>query len=288
MRTLSPRQEAWRQFKANPFAVVGLCFLGFMMSACFIGPFFLVHGYAAQHFDAVNQGPSLRFWLGTDSLGRDLLVRLLYGGRISFAVGFAATGVSLIVGLFFGAFAAYTGGKVDTWMMRFADFLYALPFTILVILLSVVFGRHFILLFVAIGAVEWLTMARIVRAQVLSIKMQEFLQAAVLLGLPRYQIIWRHILPNLWGPVIVYGTLTVPAVMLLEATLSFLGLGVQPPMSSWGLLIHDGVTVMELCPWALLFPTLFFCLTLLSLNFLGEGLRDALDPQSKIETHAAT
>ncbi len=272
----------------NRFALWGLIFVSVMVFACAIGPFFLSHGYATQHFDAVNEGPSMRFWLGTDALGRDLLVRILQGGRISFAVGFAATAVSLCIGLFFGAFAGYMGGKVDAWMMRFVDFLYALPFTILVILLTVFFGRHFILLFVAIGAVEWLTMARIVRAQVISIKMQEFLQAAILLGLSRRQIILKHIVPNLWGPVIVYGTLTVPAAMLLEATLSFLGLGVQPPMSSWGVLIHDGVNVMELCPWALIFPTLFFSLTLLSLNFLGEGLRDALDPQSKIETHAAT
>ena len=255
-----------------------------MIMLCIIGPWIMPDGYAAQHFDAVNQAPNNRFWMGTDALGRDLFVRLLYGGRISFGVGFAATAISLCIGLLYGAFAGYTGGKIDTWMMRFVDFLYALPFTILVVLLTVTFGRHFILLFIAIGAVEWLTMARIVRAHVLSIKNQEFIQAASLLGLSQTHILRRHIIPNLWGPVIVYGTLTVPASMLLEATLSFLGLGVQPPISSWGVLIHDGVSTMENCPWALIFPVLFFSLTLLSLNFIGEGLRAALDPQARLDT----
>ena len=221
--------------------------------------------------------PSAEHLLGTDKLGRDQLARVLYGGRVSLLVGLAATGVSLTIGLFWGSVAGYLGGKVDAVMMRIVDILYALPFTIFVILLMTVFGRNFILLFVAIGAVEWLTMARIVRGQVLALKRQEFIEAAVALGLRKRRIILRHMIPNVLGPVAVYTTLTIPAVMLLEAFLSFLGLGVQPPMSSWGLLIKEGAEMMEEAPWLLVYPAALFTLTLFSLNFLGDGLRDALD-----------
>lgn len=229
----------------------------------------------------VTYEPSNRRHLfGTDPLGRDLLTRVLIGGRISLAVGFAATIVSVLIGVLWGAIAGFVGGKTDTVMMRFADILYALPFTVIVILLMVMFGRNFILLFVAIGAVEWLTMARIVRGQILSLKNQEFIEAAISLGLPGHRILFRHLIPNVLGPIIIYATLTFPEVMLLEAVLSFLGLGVQPPLSSWGVLIDEGSRTMETSIWLLICPAFFFSLTLFCLNFLGDGLRDALDPKS--------
>jgi oligopeptide transport system permease protein len=209
-----------------------------------------------------------------------LLTRILYGGRVSLLVGVAATSVSLLIGVLYGAIAGFAGGRLDSFMMRVVDVLYALPFTIFVIILMVFFGRNFILLFLAIGAVEWLTMARIVRSQVLSIREKEYIEAARVLGYSTSRIILRHVLPNTLGPVIVYVTLTIPQVMLVEAFLSFLGLGVQPPMSSWGILIREGVETMEEFPWLLLFPSIALSLTLFSLNFLGDGLRDALDPRA--------
>src|ERR1700740_812706 len=221
-----------------------------------------------------------RHFFGTDSLGRDVLTRVLIGGRISLAVGFAATLVSVVIGVTWGATAGFVGGKIDNLMMRIVDILYALPFTVIVILLMVMFGRNFILLFVAIGAVEWLTMARIVRGQIISLKNQEFIEAAISLGLPNHRILFRHLIPNVMGPIIIYATLTFPEVMLLEAVLSFLGLGVQPPLSSWGVLIDEGSRTMETSIWLLVCPAIFFSLTLFSLNFLGDGLRDALDPKS--------
>ncbi len=226
------------------------------------------------------QKSTRRHLFGTDALGRDLLTRVLIGGQISLAVGFAATLVSVVIGVLWGAVAGFLGGKVDVLMMRLVDILYALPFTVIVILLMVTFGRNFILLFVAIGAVEWLTMARIVRGQIISLRRQEFVEAAVSLGLSERRIILRHLIPNVLGPVIIYTTLTVPDVMLLEAVLSFLGLGVPPPLSSWGALLDDGARTMETSLWLLVFPAVFFSSTLFSLNFLGDGLRDALDPKS--------
>jgi oligopeptide transport system permease protein len=276
-------QNAWERLRKNKLAVAGGILILLLAILCFLAPLIAkITGYSYQETDLAlgPVPPSAEHWLGTDRLGRDLFIRLLYGGRISLMVGLAATLVSLTIGVFYGAISGFIGGKVDALMMRMVDILYALPFTIFVILLMVFFGRDIILLFVAIGAVEWLTMARIVRGQVMSLKHQEFVDAARLLGVRKRNIIWRHMIPNLLGPVVVYATLTIPGVMLLEAFLSFLGLGVQPPMSSWGVLIKEGAEVMEEYPWMLFFPGASLAVTLFSLNFLGDGLRDALDVRS--------
>ena len=269
--------DAWHRLKKNRLAVIGGALLAGLTILCIAGPWFLRMSYQEQNLDLGAAAPSAAHWFGTDTLGRDLFVRLLYGGRISLGVGLCATFVALTIGVIYGAIAGYLGGKIDATMMRLVDIIYALPFTIFVILLMVFFGRNIILLFVAIGAVEWLTMARIVRSQIMALKKMEFIEAARSLGLSNTRIIFRHLLPNALGPIIVYTTLTIPAVMLLEAFLSFLGLGVQPPMSSWGTLIKDGAEKMEEFPWLLIFPGSIFSLTLFSLNFLGDGLRDALD-----------
>jgi oligopeptide transport system permease protein len=272
--------DAWLRLRKNKLAVFGMFSLTLITLACVAGPWLSPYCYEEQNLDLGASAPSAQHWLGTDTLGRDLLVRLLFGGRVSLGVGLAATFVALTLGVVYGAVAGFFGGKRDAVMMRTVDIMYSLPFPIFVILLMVFFGRNIILLFVAIGAVEWLTMARIVRSQVMAVKKMEFIEAARSLGFGRRRIIFRHILPNILGPIIVYTTLTIPAVMLLEAFLSFLGLGVQPPMSSWGVLIKDGAEKMEEFPWLLVFPGTMFSLTLFSLNFLGDGLRDALDVRS--------
>jgi oligopeptide transport system permease protein len=277
---LSPGQQAMRRFRQNKAAMLGAALLALFLVLSILGPFFSPYSYETQDLQKGAIAPCTQHWLGTDPLGRDLLTRILYGGRVSFAVGLAATSVSLVIGVLYGAISGYIGGKLDSLMMRTVDLLYALPFTVFVILLMVFFGRNFILLFAAIGAVEWLTMARIVRAQVLALKRQEFVQAALAMGASTRRIVLQHLIPNAIGPVIVYCTLTIPEVMLLESFLSFLGLGVQPPMSSLGSLIKDGAEAMEEYPWLLLYPGLTLSLTLFSLNFLGDGLRDALDPRS--------
>jgi oligopeptide transport system permease protein len=272
--------DAWLRLRKNRLALFGAAVLVVVSIACVAGPWFSSYGYEQQFLELGASGPGAQHWLGTDTLGRDLLVRTLYGGRISLAVGLVATLVAVTIGVVYGAVAGFFEGKIDAVMMRIVDIMYSLPFTIFVILLMVFFGREIILLFVAIGAVEWLTMARIVRAQVMSVKRMEFVEAARSLGFGRGRLIFRHILPNIVGPIIVYTTLTIPSVMLLEAFLSFLGLGVQAPMSSWGVLIKDGAEKMEEFPWLLYFPGAVFSLTLFSLNFLGDGLRDALDVRS--------
>lgn len=273
----SPWRDAWARLSRNRMAIFGLVMTLLLAGVSVVGPWLSPYGYEEQNLALGATPPGAGHWLGTDPLGRDLLTRMLYGGRISLSVGLLATAVSLCIGVLYGAIAGYVGGRLDALMMRVVELIYAIPFTVFVILLMVLFGRQFILLFVAIGAVEWLTMARIVRAQVMAVKRQEFIEAAHALGLRRRRILVRHLIPNALGPILVYATLTVPMVMLLEAFLSFLGLGVPPPMSSWGVLIKEGAETMREYPWLLLFPGGAFALTLFSLNFLGDGLRDALD-----------
>ena len=272
--------DAWLRLRKNKLALFGLSILILEIIIALLTPWIAPYGYEEQNLDLGASAPSAAHWLGTDTLGRDLLTRIMYGGRVSLMVGFIATGVALLIGVIYGAVAGYLGGKIDAVMMRLVDILYALPFMIFIILLMVIFGQNILLLFFAIGAVEWLTMARIVRGQVLSLRRQEYIEAAISIGLGPWTIIRRHIIPNTLGPVIVYTTLTIPSVMLLEAFLSFLGLGIQPPQSSWGLLISYGVETMEEYPWLLIYPGLVLSITLFALNFLGDGLRDALDPRA--------
>ena len=273
-------QDAWIKLSKNYLALLGLAVLVLLVVISLLTPWIAPYSYSAQNLDIGATAPSLQHWFGTDIFGRDMLTRIMYGGRVSLMVGFVATGVALVIGILWGAIAGFYGGRIDALMMRIVDILYALPFMIFIVLLMVVFGRNILLLFLAIGAVEWLTMARIVRGQVMSLRHQEFVEAANSLGLSQWTIIRRHIIPNTLGPVIVYTTLTIPSVMLLEAFLSFLGLGIQPPESSWGLLISYGVETMEEYPWLLVFPGIALSLTLFALNFLGDGLRDALDPRT--------
>ena len=275
-------EDARRRLMRNRAAVTGMIVLGLLVVAAVVGPWLSPFTY-----DEVNKSdvwlPPLQggHLMGSDALGRDLLTRLLVGLRVSLAIGFVATFVSLVIGVAWGAVAGYVGGKLDEVMMRFVDVLYSLPFIFFVILLMVTFGSNIILIFVAIGAVEWLTMSRIVRGQTLTLKNKEFVEAARAAGLNRGAIIFRHIVPNLLGPVVVYVTLTIPAVILAESFLSFLGLGVQPPMASLGALIAGGASDMELAPWLLIFPSLVMVMTLMSFNFIGDGLRDAIDPKDR-------
>jgi oligopeptide transport system permease protein len=293
--------DAWRRLRRNRLAMFGLAVVVVMVVACLAGPPIVARatGYTYDYIPADRSlikamppftGPEGGFsWthpMGTDTAGRDMLARVLLGGRISLMVGIISTLVSLVIGTAFGATAGYLGGRVDEVMMRIVDVLYAIPYMMVVIVLLAFFGGQsplgqLLLLFVALGAVSWLTMARIVRGQVMSLKSQEFVLAARATGVRPATIVARHLVPNTLGPVIVYATLTVPSVMLLEAFLSYLGLGVQAPLASWGSLAAEGIQNVAVFPWQLLFPGLTMALTLFSLNFLGDGLRDALDPQMR-------
>ena len=304
-------RDAWRRLRRNKLAMFGLGVIAFMIVAVIIGPAIIkwTTGYTYDFMPSdtnLNKAlaPSFTHLMGTDDSGRDILARVLQGGRISLMVGIISTTVSLIIGVSYGATAGYLGGRIDNLMMRIVDVLYSIPYILIVIVLLSVFGgpstpewiqwlsttlggagnqglSQIFLLFFALGLVSWLTMARVVRGQILSLKNQEFVLAAKATGVSTFGIIFRHLVPNALGPVIVYATLTVPSVMLTEAFLSYLGLGVQPPYASWGSLASDGVKNIAIFPWQLLFPGLTMALTLFSLNFLGDGLRDALDPQTR-------
>lgn len=294
-------KDAWRRLLKNKLAVFGMIVVALIIVASLAGPPIIkaTTGYTYDYipkdsnlikafppFTAPDGSFSWAHPMGTDDAGRDILARVLLGGRISLMVGIIATIVSLIIGISFGATSGFLGGRVDNVMMRVVDVLYALPYMMIVIVLLAMFGNksplgQLMLLFVALGAVSWLTMARIVRGQVISLKNQEFVMAARATGVSNSKIIFRHLVPNTLGPVIVYATLTIPSVMLQEAFLSFLGLGVQAPLASWGSLSSEGVNNIAIFPWQLIFPGVTMALTLFSLNFLGDGLRDALDPQMR-------
>jgi oligopeptide transport system permease protein len=276
-------RDAWRRLRQNGAATVSLVLLAVISLVCFVGPWLTPWALDEVDWNAFLAPPSIAsgHYAGTDSNGRDLLTRVFYGGQISLSVALVATLVSLVIGVLYGAIAGYFGGRVDNLMMRFVDIMYSLPFMFMVILLMVVFGRNILLIYAAIGAVEWLDMSRIVRGQVLALKRREFVEAAHALGVSSFKIVTRHLIPNAIGPVIIYVTLTVPKVILLESFLSFLGLGVQEPLTSWGVLISEGKDMMETAPWMLIVPSAFLAITLLCLNFLGDGLRDALDPKTR-------
>lgn len=297
--------DAWLRLKKNRMATASLFILIFITVLCFILPFFaIIKDPNIQNLENTFQKPNIHHFLGTDQVGRDILARLLLGGQISILVGIVSTALSLIIGVSYGSIAGYIGGKTDSVMMRIVDILYGLPFLVIVILFSILISEYMELaaeimiddwglnktmvlkftnlvpLFIAISALGWLTMARIARAQVMSVKKQEYIEAAMSLGLSHWKILTRHIMPNILGSIIVYTTLTVPGFILTEASLSYLGLGVESPNSSWGILLKEGANYMETQPQLLIIPSVIFSITLFALNFLGDGLRDALDPKA--------
>jgi len=280
-RSLS--SDAWSTLRQNRAAMAAALVLGVVVLLVLFGPSLSAWRFDKPNWDEIAVPPALfgGHLFGTDSLGRDLFTRTLIGGRMSLLVGIVSTLVSLIIGIAYGATAGFLGGRTDRMMMRIVDILYALPFMFLVILLMVLFGRNILLIFVAIGAINWLDMARIVRGQTLGLKQREFIEAARVSGVKTGRIILRHIVPNLLGVVVIYVTLTIPQVILVESFLSFLGLGVQEPMTSWGVMVSDGALDMENAPWMLIFPAVFLAVTLFCFNYLGDGLRDALDPRDR-------
>lgn len=275
--------DALRRLFANKAALISMIVFGFIVLAAFIGPHLLPWGYSQVDWNNIRTPPDFdagHYW-GTDQNGRDLLARSLQGTQMSLLVALVATLVSVIIGVVYGAVSGYFGGRVDALMMRFVDVMYALPYILFVIILMVIFGRNPILLFAAIGLVEWLTMARIVRGQTLALKEKEFVEAARAGGAKPFTIIMRHIVPNLTGPVVIYATLTIPEIIIVESFLSYLGLGIQEPQTSLGTLISAGTSVSEAMPWMLYFPAAILVTMLLCLSFIGDGLRDALDPKDR-------
>jgi oligopeptide transport system permease protein len=283
-RGRSPWRDARTRFMRNKAAVVSLALLVLIALACIAGPWLLHADFDTTDWNAMSLPPTLQgqHWWGTDESGRDLLVRCLIGGRISLMVGLLATIASVAIGIAWGATAGFVGGKVDGFMMRFVDMMYAIPYLLIAILLVTILGREFYLVVLAITAFSWMDMARVVRGQTLSLRTMEFVEAARAIGVPTRRIIFGHVVPNLLGVVVIYTTVTVPGVILTESVLSFLGLGIQEPMTSWGVLIEDGAKVMDVAPWMLLFPAAMLSLTLYCFNFIGDGLRDALDPKERI------
>lgn len=274
---------AARRFRANRAAMGGVVVLALITLGAIFVPMFWPHDIGQVSLGALAQPPSLHdfHWFGTDANGRDLFVRVFFGARVSLAIGLIATLVALVIGVAYGATAGYAGGIVDTLMMRVVDVMYALPLLFLIIVLVTIFGTNIFLIFVGIGCVEWLTMARIVRGQTLSIKQREFMESARAIGLPHAKVLRRYVIPNAIGPVIVYSTILIPINIIIESSLSFLGLGVQEPLTSWGLLVSQGAAQIDAAPWMLIFPGVFLAVTMFCFNFIGDGLRDALDPKGR-------
>jgi oligopeptide transport system permease protein len=279
----SPWAAARSRFGKNKAAVFSLCLLGLMTLACIVGPYLLPHAFDSADWDAMSLPPTWKnmHWFGTDDSGRDLMVRTLIGGRISLMVGLMATIASVAIGIVWGATAGFIGGRVDAFMMRIVDIMYAVPYLLIAILTVTLLGRAFYLVVITITVFSWMDMARVVRGQTLSLRSKEFVEAARAIGVPTHRIIFQHIVPNLLGVVAVYTTITVPGVIITESVLSFLGLGIQEPMTSWGVLIHDGAQVMEVSPWILLYPAAMLSTALYCFNYIGDGLRDALDPNDR-------
>jgi oligopeptide transport system permease protein len=280
-------RSLWRaaaaRFLANRSAVVGLVLLALIVGFSLFAPLLSPHDMEETYWESIQIGPTFEnaHWFGTDANGRDLFVRVAAGGRISLAIGLITALTSLLIGVVYGAVAGYVGGRADEWMMRIVDVLYALPLIFFIIILVTVFGRNILLVFLAIGCIEWLTIARIVRGQTIAVKETEYIEAARSLGVPFGRMVLRHVVPNVLGPVIVFSTLLIPTVILVESFLSFLGLGVQEPSTSWGLLISQGTATLDTAPWLLLIPAGFLAATMFAFNFIGDGLRDALDPKAR-------
>jgi oligopeptide transport system permease protein len=279
----SPWQDARARFLRNKAAVVSVALLAIITLACIAGPWLLPNQFDSADWNAMSVPPTFAHWhlFGTDETGRDLFVRCLIGGRVSLMIGALATLTSVTLGIAWGAVAGFIGGRVDNAMMRFVDMMYAIPYLLIAILMVTLLGREFYLVVLTITVFSWMDMARVVRGQTLAIRSKEYVEAARAIGVPTRRIIVRHVVPNLLGIVAIYTTVTVPGVILTESVLSFLGLGVQEPMTSWGVLIQDGVGVMESAPWILLFPAALLSITLYCINFVGDGLRDALDPKDR-------
>ena len=276
-------QDAAERFSKNKAAMGGVIVLGLIAIMSIVGPMISPYTLEDLSWESIGIAPTMEnsHWFGTDDTGRDMWVLTWMGARVSLAIGVMTTFIALLIGVAYGATAGYVGGRTDNLMMRFVDVLYALPLLFFIIILVTVFGRNIYLVFVAIGCVEWLTMARIVRGQTLSVKRKEYIEAALASGVRTNTIIRRHVIPNVIGPVIVYVTLLVPTNILVESYLSFLGLGVQEPLTSWGVLISRGANALETAPWLLLIPSTFLAITMFCFNFIGDGLRDALDPKDR-------
>ena len=274
-------QDAWLRLKKDKMAMAGLCFIVFLMLLALIGPMLSSIGYADQDFNNVNAGPSYEHRFGTDSLGRDLFIRVLYGARISLSIGLIASLINLVIGVLYGGISGLMGGKVDRIMMNIVDVLYSVPTLLYVILLMVVFKPGLLNIFIALGISYWLQMARIVRGQVLSIKEQEFVLAAISMGASKWRLLTKHLIPNAVGAIVVSWSLSIPDAIFTEAFLSFIGLGVSAPMASWGVLASEGINSMRGYPFQLFFPAAAISLTMLAFNFLSDGLRDALDPKMR-------
>lgn len=277
--TFRQRPSAWQRLAMNKLALLGLFIIFLVLAWAIIGPFLSPYSYADQNLLATNQGPSLSHWFGTDSLGRDLYTRVLYGARISLLIGIVAALINFFIGALYGGIAGFVGGSVDRCMMAVVDILYGIPLLLYVILLMVVLGPGLVSIFLALGIAYWLTMARIVRSQIMKIKTEDYVTAAVTMGFPKWRILVRHILPNCLGPIIVTMTLAIPDAIFTEAFLSFIGLGVAAPMASWGVLASEGINAMRSYPYQLLFPAVAISITMLGFTFLGDGLRAALDPK---------